>query len=183
MAVACEKTPGCWAKKQCLLEGMGIKTIGDLASAPLNKLIERFGKSYGQYLYQASRGVDESPIITHWEPKSAGKEITFQKDIYDRQLLRKILAEVTREVVNDIRQRGYKGKTVTLKVRFSDFETHTRAKTLYEPTDSLEQIRRAAFDCLNRLELKKKVRLIGIRVSQLGSTLSGLLPKSPQRRC
>lgn len=166
------KLRGVGPKNSAYLEGMGIKTIGDLASASLNKLIERFGESYGRYLYEASRGMDESPIITHWEPKSAGREITFQKDIYDRQLLRKILAEVAREVVNDIRQRGYKGKTVTLKVRFSDFETHTRAKTLYEHTDSLEQIRRAAFDCLNRLELKKKVRLIGIRVSRLEKVIS-----------
>ncbi|NVM22171.1 MAG: DNA polymerase IV [Desulfobacterales bacterium] len=161
------KLRGVGPKNSAYLQSMGINTIGELTSVPLDKLIERFGKSYGQYLYAASRGIDESPIITHWEPKSAGREITFQKDIDNRQILRKILAEVTSEVVSDIRQRGYKGKTVTLKVRFSDFETHALAKTLYEHTDSLKEIRRAAFDCFNRLKFKKKVRLIGIRVSRL----------------
>lgn len=158
---------GVGPKNSAYLKKMGIKTIGELASIPIDKLIERFGKSYGKYLYRASRGIDENPIITHWEPKSASREITFQRDIDNRQFLVKTLAEVTREVVNDIRQRGYKGKTVTVKIRFSNFETHTRTKTLSEHTYSLEEIRRAAFDCLNSLELKKKVRLIGIRISRL----------------
>ncbi len=161
------KLRGVGPKNSAYLKEMGIRTIGELASISLNRLIERFGKSYGRYLYDASRGIDESPIITHWEPKSLGREITFQKDIDNRQILGKILAEITRQVVKNITQRGYKARTVTVKVRLSDFETHTRAKSLYEHTDSLEEIKRATFDCLNRLELKKKVRLIGIRVSKL----------------
>jgi len=66
-----------------------------------------------------------------------------------------------------MKEEGYRGRTVTVKVRFTDFKTYTRAKTLLEFTDSEGEIRRVAFDCLGRFELKKKVRLIGIRISNL----------------
>jgi DNA polymerase-4 len=130
-------------------------------------LIEEFGQSYGDYLYEASRGMDESPLITHWEPKSISRETTFQKDVGDWQVIAKTLAELTKDVVTSMKEEAYQCRTVTVKVRFSDFKTYTRAKTLGESTDSLEEIRRAAFGCLKRFELKKKVRLIGVRVGNL----------------
>jgi DNA polymerase IV len=83
------------------------------------------------------------------------------------ELIAKILVELTKDVVKSMKQEGDKGKTVTVKVRFSDFKTLTRAKTFHHPTDSQEETRRGAFDCLTRLELKKRVRLIGVRVSHL----------------
>ncbi len=170
------KLPGVGPKNSAYLEGMGIKTIGELASIPLDKLVENFGKSYGKYLYETSRGIDLSPIITCWEPKSASREITFQKDIANRQFLGKILVGLAREVVKDIKQRGYKGKTVTVKVRFMDFKTHTRSKTLYTHSDSWEEINNAAFDCFNRFEFKKRVRLIGMRLSRLEKSESYPVP-------
>ena len=150
-----------------LKEKMGIKTIGELAALPLERLIEEFGQSYGSYLYEASRGIDESPVVTHWEPKSISRETTFQRDIDNWQSIAENLVELTREVVVSIKEEGYRGRTVTVKVRFNDFKTYTRARTLDEFTDSEGEIRRAAFDCLGRFELKKKVRLIGVRISNL----------------
>ena len=150
-----------------LKENMGIQTIGELAALPLEKLIEEFGQSYGNYLYEASRGIDESDLITHWEPKSISKETTFQRDIDSWQLIAKNLVELTQDVVATMKEEGYQGRTVTVKVRFTDFKTYTRAKTLDKFTDSEGEIRRAAFDCLGRVELKKKVRLIGVRISNL----------------
>jgi len=150
-----------------LKEKMGIKTIGELAAMPLGKLIEEFGQSYGSYLYEASRGIDESDLETHWEPKSISKETTFQRDIDNWQLIARNLVELTQDVVASMKEEGYRGRTLTVKVRFMDFKTHTRAKTLDEFTDSEPQIRRAAFDCLGRFELRKKVRLIGVRISNL----------------
>jgi DNA polymerase-4 len=150
-----------------LKEKMGIKTIGELAALPVERLIEEFGQSYGSYLYEASRGIDESELITHWEPKSISKETTFQKDIDDWQLIAKNLVELTKEVIASMKGEGYRGRTVTVKMRFNDFKTYTRAKSLDEFTDSEPEIRRAAFDCLGRFELKKKVRLIGVRISNL----------------
>jgi DNA polymerase IV len=146
---------------------MDIKTIGELALLPLDRLIDEFGQSYGSYLHEASRGIDDSPLATHWEPKSISKETTFQRDIDDWQIIAKNLVELSRDVVASMKDEGYRGRTVTVKIRFADFETHTRAKTLDEFTDVSQEIRIAAFQCLARLELKKKVRLIGIRVSNL----------------
>jgi len=158
---------GVGPKTERRLNEMGILTIGDLASVPLESLTEDFGKSYGNYLYESSRGVDESPVITYWEPKSISRETTFQIDTDNWNVIAKNLAELTRDVVDAMKESGYKGKTVTVKIRFSDFNTYTRAKTLDDFSDSLEIIRKAAFEALGRIELKKKVRLVGVRVSSL----------------
>jgi len=158
---------GVGPKTEAYLKNMGIKTIGELASFSRDKLVKEFGESHGDYLYDAARGIDESPLVTHWEPKSHSREITFEKDTGNWQVIAKTLAGLTRDVTDEMKESGYKGKTVTVKVRFSDFETHTRAKTISKPTDSEEEIRKAAFDCLKRFELKKKVRLIGVRVGGL----------------
>jgi DNA polymerase-4 len=158
---------GVGPKTEKRLQEIGITAIGDLALIPPEKLIEDFGQSYGNYLHEASRGIDESPLITHWEPKSISRETTFQRDTDNWNVIAKNLADLTRDVVNSMKESGHQGKTVTTKIRFSNFETHTRAKTLDEFTDSLDIIRKAAFELLSRIELQKKVRLIGVRVSTL----------------
>ncbi len=156
---------GVGPKTEAYLKGIGIATIGELAAIPAEELFRYFGTSYGRYLYDASRGIDESPLVTHWEPKSTSRETTFQSDINNWQELARNVAELTREVVEDIRSRKCRCRTVTVKMRFSDFKTLTRAKTLPGYSDSLEEIRRAAFDCLGRFEIRKKVRLVGVRLS------------------
>jgi DNA polymerase-4 len=130
-------------------------------------LVDSFGSSYGNYLYHASRGIDDSPLITDWEPKSISRETTFQNDIANWQSIAKTLADLTREVVTDMKDSGVKARTVTIKVRFSDFETVTRATTIPHASDKDEEIRKAAFACLKRVELKRRVRLIGMRASHL----------------
>jgi DNA polymerase-4 len=158
---------GVGPKTEARLKEMGTRTIGDLASLSPDHLTGELGQSYGHYLYEASRGIDESPLITHWEPKSASRETTFQRDTNDWQVIAKNLADLTREVVAWMKESGYQGRTVTVKVRFSDFKTYTRAKTLDQYSDSQEEIRRAAFECLKKFELTRRVRLIGVRVSNL----------------
>jgi DNA polymerase IV len=158
---------GVGPKTEAYLKKMGIHTVGDLASLSLDRMIEEFGQSYGSYLYEASKGIDESPLVTHWEPKSISRETTFQRDVDNWQVIAKTLAELTKEVAINMKEEGYQGRTVTLKVRFNDFKTYTRAKTLDRHRDSGEDIRKAAFDCLRRIELTKKVRLLGVRISHL----------------
>jgi DNA polymerase-4 len=158
---------GVGPKTEAYLKEMGVQTVGDLASLSPERLVGEFGQSYGSYLYEASRGIDESPLVTHWEPKSMSRETTFQRDVDNWQVIAKTLVELTKEVVINMEEEGYHGRTVSLKIRFNDFKTYTRAKTLSRHTDSEEEIRKAAFDCLGRIELKKKVRLIGVRVSHL----------------
>ena len=164
---------GVGPKTETHLKSMGIETIGQLAALPLETLVETFGNSYGNFLYESSRGIDDAPLVTHWEPKSASRETTFQRDTDNWQAIAKNLADLSKEVVDDLKKSGYRGKNVTVKIRFSDFETVTRAKTLPETTDSLESIRRAAFECLGRVELKKRVRLVGVRVGKLERVFSG----------
>jgi len=159
---------GVGPKSEEYLKEFSIHTIGDLAALPLEKLIERFGNSYGSYLYEAARGIDDSPLVTHWEPRSISRETTFQSDTDHWQTIAKNLADLTRETVAELREREYKCKNVTVKIRFSDFKTHTRATTLATPTDKLEIIRKAAFFCLGNFDLKqKKVRLVGARLGGL----------------
>jgi DNA polymerase-4 len=158
---------GIGPKTEAHLNNISIHTIGELTLLSLDRLTDEFGKSYGTYLYHASRGIDESPLITHWEPKSTSREITFQKDIENWQDIAKNLAELVREVAVDLKRAGYKGRTITVKVRFSDFKTITRAKTLDAPTDTTSGIRKAAFECLGRVDIKKKIRLLGVRVGNL----------------
>ena len=164
---------GVGPKTETHLKSMGIETIGQLAALPLETLVETFGNSYGNFLYESSRGIDDAPLVTHWEPKSASRETTFQRDTDNWQAIAKNLADLSREVAGDLKRSGYRGKNVTVKIRFSDFETVTRAKTLPAPTDSLESIRRTAFECLGRVELKKRVRLVGVRVGKLERVFSG----------
>jgi DNA polymerase IV len=152
---------GAWSRS------IGVETIGQLAATPLDTLQEMFGSSHGEFLYQASHGIDDRPVVTHWEPKSRSREVTFQRDTANWQELAKTLAALSREVADEVKEEGYRARTVAIKLRFSDFETHTREKTLSEPTGAVDTIRKAAFECLGRVELDRKVRLIGVRVGDL----------------
>ena len=167
---------GVGPKTEAYLKEMGVQTVGDLASLSLDRLIGEFGRSYGSYLYEASRGIDESLLVTRWEPKSISRETTFQRDVDNWQVIAKTLVELTKEVVINMKEEGYQGRTVSLKIRFNDFKTYTRAKTLSRDTDSEKEIRKAAFDCLGRIELKKKVRLIGVRMSHLEKVGEAIQP-------
>jgi DNA polymerase-4 len=161
------KVPGIGPKTEAHLAALGVHTIGELAAVPPERLVSEFGPSYGAFLYEAARGIDDDPIVTHWEPKSRSRETTFQEDVGDWQKLARTLAALAREVADELREEGYRGRAVGIKVRFADFETHTRVKTLAEPTDSETTIRKAAFECLGRLKLDRRVRLLGVRVGEL----------------
>jgi DNA polymerase-4 len=165
------KLYGVGPKTEEHLKQMGIDTIGKLAAVPLPVLAQRFGSSYGHYLYEAARGIDESPLITHWEPKSFSREHTFQTDVHDWQIMAKTIADLTKEVVSDLKRKGYCAKTITLKIRYQDFRTVTRSCSAPEAVTNEDAIRRLAFSCLKRVELMgKKVRLIGVRVGNLKKT-------------
>lgn len=161
------KLYGVGPKTEGHLKRIGIETIGQLAGLPLENLIEHFGNSYGRYLYEASRGHDDSPLITHWEPKSISRERTFPEDVKNWQVIARTLADLTREVVADMTEQGYKAKTIAIKIRFRDFETLTRAVTIPDFTDAEEEIRKAAFACLKRIDLNRSIRLVGVRTSHL----------------
>ena len=162
------KLYGIGPKTEEHLKAMGIETIGQLAALPVETLVHRFGPSYGHYLYEAARGIDESPLITSWEPRSFSRETTFQVDEKNWQAIARTLAELIREVVSDLIRKGYAARNVSLKIRYSDFHTVTRACSISKAVQKEEDIRRLAFSCLKRVELTgRKVRLVGVRVGSL----------------
>lgn len=161
------KLQGVGPKAEARLKALGYLTIGDLAAAPLAKLRESFGESYSRHLHETSNGRDERPVVTFREPKSRSAETTFDEDTRDWQEIARTLARLAKRVADELHAKGYRGRTVGIKLRFSDFETVTRDRTLEAPTDDPLAIRRAAFECLGRVELKRRVRLLGVRVTDL----------------
>jgi DNA polymerase-4 len=158
---------GVGPKTEERLAAMGIATIGDLATVPLVTLIAWFGRSHGAWLHQAARGVDQSPLVPHREPKSLSRETTFQQDTRNLEFLTDVLLCLIQDVAARLQKQGYRCRTVTVKLRYADFETHLHAVTLERPTADPETIRQAARCCLARFPLGKKVRLIGVRLSGL----------------
>ena len=161
------KLQGVGPKAEERLKALGYRTIGDIATVPFEKLRESFGESYSRHLHETSNGRDERPVVTFREPKSISAETTFDEDTRDWQELAKTLARYAKRVADQLRAKGYRGRTVGIKLRFSDFELVTRDRTLPEATDDPLEIRRAAFECLGRVDLKRRVRLLGVRVTDL----------------
>ena len=154
------------------LAALGIATIADLAQAEPALLQEHFGRSYAEWLHQAAHGIDERPVVTWSEPKSISRETTFEHDLHarrDRAVLSEIFTDLCTRVAGDLQRKGYLGRTIGIKLRFEDFRTVTRDLTLPDPTADPTIIRRAAGECLRRVPLEQKLRLLGVRASALSS--------------
>lgn len=147
------------------LRAMGIETIGQLARVPVGVLAKRFGK-WGTLLHELAHGRDDRPVEPFAAPKSMGAEETFALDTRDAEELRRTLLAQAERVARELREEGYAGRTVTLKLRFADFQTITRSLTGEATQDGLEVFRRA-FALLDRVARVKPVRLIGVSVSGL----------------
>ncbi len=109
---------------------------------------------------ESAKSFDQAPIRYETRETEKKQGLTMRLGI-----IAGTLADLTRDVHADMKEHGYKARTITIKIRFSDFETFTRAMTIPDYTDSEEEIRKTAFACLKRIELKKNVRLVGVRVS------------------
>jgi DNA polymerase-4 len=147
------------------LRAMGIETIGQLARVPVGVLAKRFGK-WGTLLHELAHGRNDRPVEPFAAPKSMGAEETFAEDTRDAEELRRTLLAQAERVARELREEGYAGRTVTLKLRFADFQTITRSLTGEATQDGLEVFRRA-FALLDRVARVKPVRLIGVSVSGL----------------
>jgi DNA polymerase-4 len=150
------------------LHSLGLFTFADIRARPLDQLEQTLGK-FGAFIHRLSFGQDDRPVETEWEPKSTGTETTFNKDILDLQHLFDILNDQAEELASDLRRKDRRGKTVTLKLRYSDFKTITRSRTLPYFTDVAPIIAENAQALLqqNTDAGTRPVRLIGISVSGL----------------
>ena len=155
------------------LAALGITTIGELARAEPAALQTHFGLSTAAWMHDAANGIDERPVITRSEPKSVSRETTFERDLHprhDRDALSEVFTALCARVAQDLQRKGYLGRTIGIKLRFEDFRTVTRDLTLPAPTADPVAIRRAAGECLRRVPLDRKLRLLGVRATALTSS-------------
>lgn len=161
------------------LTRLGINTIGDLASANPAFLIRKFGQNTGTWLHRVAHGIDERPVVTYSEPKSISRETTLEKDLHakqDRAALSVIFTSLCERVADNLKRKGYAARTIGIKVRFEDFSTVTRDFTVKDMVSNAAEIRRAAGECLKRVTLEKRIRLLGVRASAL-SPFAASAPK------
>ncbi len=148
------------------LERLGVRTIGEVRQMPVEVLQRHFGK-WGAHIWQLAHGIDERRVVPDREAKSISHETTFAVDIGDREVLRAWVMELAEQVGRRLRRHNLRGRTVQIKVRFADFQTIVRAKTLGEPTNITGEIRRTAAELLENclVAARQRIRLLGVGVS------------------
>jgi DNA polymerase-4 len=155
------------------LRELGVQTIGDLAQFQVKLLVHFFGVA-GRDLHALALGSDDSPVVPERQAKSLGRETTFPADISDRRVLEKTLLELSDEVAERLRRHELLARGVTLKLRYDNFTTLTRAMTFTDPVDVADPLFRAACELLRKVNPARPVRLIGV-------TAGPLLPASDRQ--
>ncbi len=158
------------------LAALGIETIGQLAAQTPDFLAAHFGQQSGRWLHRAAHGIDERPLELASEPKSISRETTFERDLdvrSDRAQLSEIFTDLCRRVADDLQRKGYRGRTIGIKLRYADFRTATRDLTMPQAVDDPRRIRQAAGECLKRVALDRRLRLLGVRVGGLEAARAG----------
>ncbi|MGS1117712.1 DNA polymerase IV [Castellaniella sp. UC4442_H9] len=164
------KVNGIGPKATRKLQALGIITIAELAAAAPDLLQQHFGLGTAQWLLDVAHGRDDRPVVTESEPKTISRETTFERDLHarhDRAVLSQIFLELCEHLSQDLVRKGVRGATVGIKLRFDDFHIVTRDLTLDAPVADAEAIHRAAGQCLKRVTLDRRLRLLGVRVSKL----------------
>ncbi len=161
-----ERLHGAGEKTQPRLKEMRIHRIGDILSIPLPKLQKAFGPSAGEWLYQAARGLGDTEVHAFHDAKSVGHETTFEKDTDNLQQIHQTLAWLSEKGCYRLRRTGKKARTVTLKLRYDDFQTTTRAKTIPE-TDDDAVVMKTVYQLFQESHVRKrKIRLLGVSLSK-----------------
>jgi DNA polymerase IV (DinB-like DNA polymerase) len=161
------KIPGVGPKTESRLKELKIETVGDLAAANPEMLTRLFGV-WGARLHEYANGIDRSEVVEEYEIKSIGREVTFEEDTDDADAIVGVLDELAEEVHGELIDNAFLFKTITIKVRYQHFDTHTRAKSLLFPTDDLDILKNTAKRLMApHLRGNKKIRLIGLRASNL----------------
>jgi DNA polymerase-4 len=158
---------GVGPKAEEALVEMGIRTVGELARADAGALIARFGVR-GRWFHRMANGLDDLPVETEHRRKSVGAETTFPRDLSDGPELRQVLDRVAQDVARRLQKKGVKARTVTLKLRYSDFRTITRRTGLSEGVDSARDLVAAAGALLDKAaKPDDRFRLLGVHGSNL----------------
>jgi DNA polymerase IV len=169
----CRKVNGIGPKSEEKLQAHGIHTVGDLAARDRDWLIERFGRSHGAWLHDVGWGRDDRPVVTESEPVSMSRETTFDRDLHavrDKAELGAIFTMLCQQVAEDLQRKGYAGKCIGIKLRFDDFRIVTRDTTIEQHSADAATIRHHAGQGLKRVNLERRIRLLGVRVGKLVKT-------------
>lgn len=148
------------------LHSINVKTGADMKKLSLGILKSLFGKA-GIFYYGIVRGVDERPVELEGDPKSISREITLPADTSSPREIRILLRMLGRKVARRAQSKGFAGSTVTIKLKYADFQTVTRSKTLDKPTSDGVEIGNAAAELFNRIRDPRPIRLAGTGISQL----------------
>ncbi len=147
---------------------LGLRTVADIAHTPLATLVRGLGEATGRHLHDLSWGRDPRSVEQVQREKSIGSDQTFEHDIDDSAEIHRRLLALSERTASRMRAAGLTGRTLTLRVRFSDFTTITRSKTLREPTDSGRAIHEGAVALFDALGLQRaRIRLVGVRMEKL----------------
>src|SRR5215211_8814540 len=171
--------PGIGPRTVERLDGLEIRTLGDLAEAPEEALTQTFGARMGPYLKALARFEDDREVTTYRATKSESRETTFDYDLRGVDALAPVLDKLADELCQTLAKRRHRGRTIGIKVRLDDFTTHTRARTLAEPTNQLETVKRVAAELLRDFDPPRPVRLLGVRVAGLDERHDERGPRSP----
>ncbi|HWQ29061.1 MAG TPA: DNA polymerase IV [Dehalococcoidia bacterium] len=162
-----EEVPGIGPVTAATLERSGIHTLGQLAACDEQELAQRFGKR-GPWMRRAALGIDESPVVTGWEPRSVSSETTFESDVSDARALRETLRRLAADVARRMQREGVRGRTVAIKIRYGNFETITRARTRPWAAGDADEIAREAIALFDlHWQPGRPVRLLGVKVDHL----------------
>lgn len=163
------KIPGVGPKTEEHLKELGIDTIQKLRNVSRELLAKEFG-SFGNDLYNLARGIDESPVEEETEIKSHSRNYTFEQDTKEKELLMKTLAIMASEIESELKNEKLFYKTVTVRCRYSDFDTHIKSRTIKFPENDAETMMKIAEELLDEfLKDPRLIRQIGLRVSNLAS--------------
>ncbi|HYN29580.1 MAG TPA: DNA polymerase IV [Dermatophilaceae bacterium] len=162
------------------LTRLGLRTVADLAHTPVTTLVRALGEATGSHLHDLAWGRDPRPVEREQRERSIGADETFDVDVDDPVVVHRQLLKLSDRTAARMRAAGMTGRTVTVKVRFADFTTITRSRTLREPTDTS----RVIYDTVRRLYdalglQRARVRLVGVRLEKLvpveSAPIQGLL--------
>jgi DNA polymerase IV len=172
---------GIGAKTADVLARMGIRTVADVAATPVSSLRKMLGAT-GVHVHQLSWGQDPRPVTPVRLEKSIGAEETFAVDTADDALLHRELLRLAHRTAGRLRTSGMVARTIALKLRFADFSTITRSRTVQTPVDSAQLIYGVALQLLESVDRPMAVRLVGVRAEQLEDAATTSLQLSIDRR-
>ena len=159
---------GVGEKTEETLHRLGLRTVGDIAHIPRDTLLRAVGQATGAHLHELSWGRDPRSVVPAVEERSIGHEETFARDVDDPEVVRRTLLKLAERAAARLRSHDQVARTVSIKVRFADFTTITRARTLRDATDVGREVYETAKDLYDALGLQRaRLRLVGVRLEGL----------------